>query len=121
RIQMLAVIALLTLVIATLLGRSLPTLSQVFSIGDAFRSDRINIFWQYRVPRVLLGSLAGAGLALGGVVFQALFRNPLAEPYTLGLASGAALGAAIGQLIRSSPAPGAWSSAGSFALLGAAA
>jgi iron complex transport system permease protein len=69
---------------------------------------------------VLLGALAGAGLALGGVVFQALFRNPLAEPYTLGLASGAALGAAIGQLLRSASLPTAWASAGSFALLGAA-
>lgn len=53
------------------------------------------ILWQIRVPRVLLSFLAGAGLSLGGVVFQALFRNPLATPFTLGVASGASLGVTI--------------------------
>jgi len=53
------------------------------------------IYWQYRVPRTALAACAGAGLALGGVVFQTLFRNPLATPYTLGLASGASCAAAI--------------------------
>jgi len=53
------------------------------------------LFWQIRLPRVLLAMLAGAGLSLGGVVFQALFRNPLASPFTLGVASGASLGATI--------------------------
>jgi iron complex transport system permease protein len=56
------------------------------------------IFWHLRVPRSLLAACAGAGLAVGGVVFQALFRNPLAEPYTLGVASGASLAAALGFL-----------------------
>jgi iron complex transport system permease protein len=45
------------------------------------------IFWQIRLPRVLLSLLAGAGLSLGGVVFQALFRNPLATPFTPPVAS----------------------------------
>lgn len=53
------------------------------------------IFWQLRVPRVLAGSLAGAALAAAGLVFQAVFRNPLATPYTLGTASGASLGASV--------------------------
>ncbi|GHT34726.1 hypothetical protein FACS189427_02570 [Planctomycetales bacterium] len=48
-----------------------------------------------RFDRTVLALLAGGGLALGGLVFQALFRNPLATPYTLGVASGASLGAAI--------------------------
>ena len=56
------------------------------------------IFWRLRVPRTALAACAGAGLAVGGVIFQALFRNPLAEPYTLGVASGASLAAAIGFL-----------------------
>lgn len=56
-------------------------------------------YWQLRVPRAALAAAAGAGLALGGVVFQALFRNPLAEPYTLGVASGAAVMAALGFLM----------------------
>ena len=50
------------------------------------------IFWQIRIPRVLLAMLAGMGLSLGGVVFQAIFRNPLATPFTLGVAGGASLG-----------------------------
>ncbi len=53
------------------------------------------IFWQIRLPRVLLSMLAGATLGISGMVFQTLFHNPLAEPYTLGLAGGAALGAAV--------------------------
>ncbi len=53
------------------------------------------IFWRIRVPRVLAAWIAGAGLAAAGMAFQALFRNPLATPFTLGVASGAALGAAI--------------------------
>jgi iron complex transport system permease protein len=57
-----------------------------------------NPFWLIRVPRSCLAALSGAGLAVGGVIFQALFRNPLAEPYTLGIASGASLAAAIGFL-----------------------
>lgn len=55
----------------------------------------IMIFWQLRVPRVLMAVLAGAALAAGGLAFQAVFRNPLAEPFTLGVASGAALGASL--------------------------
>jgi iron complex transport system permease protein len=53
------------------------------------------VFWQLRLPRVLAGSLAGAALAAAGLAFQALFRNPLATPFTLGTASGASLGASV--------------------------
>jgi iron complex transport system permease protein len=53
------------------------------------------IFWSLRLPRTLLGLLAGGALAMSGLGLQTLFRNPLAEPYTLGIASGAALGAVL--------------------------
>ena len=53
------------------------------------------VFWELRLPRVLLAAAAGANLALGGLLLQAIFRNPLAEPYLLGLSSGGALGAVI--------------------------
>lgn len=53
------------------------------------------VFWQLRLPRVLLAALAGANLALGGLLLQAILRNPLAEPYLLGLSSGGALGAVL--------------------------
>ena len=51
------------------------------------------IIMSLRLPRVLLAAQVGAGLAVSGAVFQALLRNPLAEPYVLGVSSGAALGA----------------------------
>ena len=53
------------------------------------------IIYELRIPRMLFGFIAGSGLALCGMVFQAMFRNPLATPFTLGVASGASLGAAI--------------------------
>ncbi len=53
------------------------------------------IFWQTRVPRVLAALGCGAALAMAGVVFQAILRNPLAEPYILGVSGGAALGKAL--------------------------
>ncbi len=56
------------------------------------------IIEQVRLPRVLLGFLVGCSLASVGVVLQALLRNPLADPYVLGVSSGAALGAALGVL-----------------------
>lgn len=57
-------------------------------------SQAINtIVWQIRIPRALTAALVGAGLASAGVVMQGLTRNPLADPYLLGLSSGASLGA----------------------------
>ena len=53
------------------------------------------IVWQVRVPRILLGCLVGASLAASGATYQGLFRNPLADPYLIGVASGAGLGATI--------------------------
>lgn len=52
-----------------------------------------DIVWNLRLPRVLLALLVGASLATVGVVAQAVMRNPLADPYVLGISSGAALGA----------------------------
>ena len=64
------------------------------------------IIWKIRFPRTLLSALAGATLSLGGLVFQALLRNPLAEPYILGVSGGSAIGAIIGILIGLSDFPG---------------
>lgn len=57
------------------------------------------IVWELRLPRVLTSMVVGAGLAIAGATFQGLLRNPLADPYVLGTASGAALGAAIAVVI----------------------
>jgi iron complex transport system permease protein len=64
------------------------------------------IIWRIRFPRVLLAALVGAALSLGGLVFQALLRNPLAEPYILGISGGSAIGAIIGILMGLSRFPG---------------
>ena len=64
------------------------------------------IIWQIRLPRVLLATLVGATLSLGGLVFQALLRNLLAEPYILGISGGSAIGAIIGILLGLSRFPG---------------
>ena len=53
------------------------------------------IVWQLRLPRVLLAALVGGSLALSGAAYQGVFRNPLADPYLLGVASGAGLGATV--------------------------
>ncbi len=57
------------------------------------------ILMKIRLPRILLAALVGFTLSLGGVVFQALLRNPLAEPFILGISSGAAIGAIAGILV----------------------
>lgn len=54
---------------------------------------QFQIVWRVRMPRVLLAALVGAGLALVGVAMQAMVRNPLADPYLLGVSSGASVGA----------------------------
>ncbi|MBN1422492.1 MAG: iron ABC transporter permease [Planctomycetes bacterium] len=63
--------------------------------GRGALSPDADILFFQRVPRVMLAGLAGGALALAGAVFQALLRNPLATPYTLGVSSGCALGATI--------------------------
>ncbi|OLU30602.1 iron ABC transporter permease [Pseudomonas sp. PA27(2017)] len=62
--------------------------------GEWSRSQE-QIVWMIRAPRVLLGALVGAGLALVGTALQAVTRNPLADPHLLGVSSGAALGAVL--------------------------
>ena len=75
----------------------LPRLLDLLRIGASTPElERASlVFWELRLPRVLLAAAAGANLALGGLLLQAIFRNPLAEPYLLGLSSGGALGAVI--------------------------
>jgi iron complex transport system permease protein len=80
-------------------------LQQLFGIG-ANDITLNTIIWKIRFPRVLLASLVGATLSLGGLVFQALLRNPLADPYILGISGGSAIGAIIGISMGFSQLPG---------------
>ncbi len=65
------------------------------NLYDGIRKSTISIIWDYRLPRVILGILAGAGLALCGAVMQSTVNNPIAEPYILGVSSGATFGATL--------------------------
>ncbi len=67
----------------------------LISIDSGLSEREAAIVWQLRVPRVVLGGLVGGTLALAGGAYQGVFRNPLADPYLLGVAAGAGLGATI--------------------------
>ena len=79
---------------------------QVLLGGNEPDSMQHAIIWQIRLPRVLLAALVGATLSLGGLVFQALLRNLLAEPYILGISGGSAIGAIVGILLGLARFPG---------------
>ena len=126
RLLVISLSLVLVLLIAMLLGISMGSttsgIKMVFqSLFKARESDPMldTIIWQIRFPRVLLATLVGAALSLGGLVFQALLRNPLAEPYILGISGGSAIGAIIGILIGFSKFPGVsvTAFAGSIAIL----
>lgn len=71
--------------------------------GNVFvSSEEELILFSVRLPRIIFAGIVGASLALGGVVFQAILRNPLADPYILGISGGSALGAIIGIVIGAS-------------------
>ncbi len=86
--------------IALRFGSHALTLAQVWSALSWDASSEADvarvILWDVRFPRVMMGLLVGASLAITGAALQALVRNPLADPYVLGISSGAALGATIG-------------------------
>lgn len=85
KLILLSVVSLLILLLAPFAG-----------LGDiADQTIREQILYDIRLPRALFAFVAGCGLALCGMVFQAMFHNPLATPFTLGVASGASFGAAL--------------------------
>ncbi|MCZ2110055.1 MAG: iron ABC transporter permease [Dehalococcoidia bacterium] len=93
-----------------LLHRMVPGL-----IEQDWTNVQERIIWDFRLPRVLLAVVVGAGLAVVGAVLQALIRNPLADPYLLGVSSGATLGAVVTFLYLPALIGGVSLSAGAFA------
>jgi iron complex transport system permease protein len=87
------------IVFATCAGHEWASLSDVARAIAGDESVRSRLLVSWRIPRVLAAACVGALLGLGGAVFQGVFRNPLAEPYLLGSAGGAAVGATIALLV----------------------
>ena len=113
RVLRISVILLLLFVLLSLAALSLGAIHIAFAdvfgaISDALLgkvsapSEEELILFSVRLPRILFAGIVGASLSLGGVVFQALLRNPLADPYVLGISGGSALGAIIGIVIGAS-------------------
>ncbi len=98
----LSVVLLLTVVFSLMTGTASVTWSQWWRLltGNADASDPSRlVILKIRLPRVILAGLSGFALSLGGVVFQALLRNPLADPFILGVSSGSAFGAVVGIML----------------------
>lgn len=93
-LAILAGFALIVVIVAPLVGRH-EILSPRMLWSDATDDATVDILWKIRIPRMTMAFLAGAALAVAGMAFQAMFRNPLATPFTLGVSSGASLGAAL--------------------------
>lgn len=90
--------------VAATLGSFPITVTEVYSIiwHGLFQNPETTkeiIVWNLRLPRILMGILAGIGLAIAGTMMQGILRNPLASPFTLGIASGAGFGAALAILL----------------------
>lgn len=100
-------LALVTCLLAPLVGSTQISLARVFDTSIPF-ADNVDaqIFFVARLPRVLAGALVGAALASAGVVFQAMLRNPLATPFTLGVSAGSSLGAMLAILFGASASLG---------------
>jgi iron complex transport system permease protein len=107
----LAVVVVAGIVLSSAIGQLAITPAQV--VGSLLRSIGIdngwapddsvieNTLWVVRFPRIVMGLVVGAALAVAGAVMQAIFGNPLAEPGVVGVSSGAALGAALGIVLAS--------------------
>jgi ABC-type Fe3+-siderophore transport system permease subunit len=96
RLAPFALFALAALLVAPLIGNVSIDLGEAWEHRHAvIGNTNAAILWMTRVPRVLLAALVGGALALAGATFQALLRNPLAEPFTLGVSSGGAFGAVL--------------------------
>ncbi|CAN5827168.1 iron ABC transporter permease [soil metagenome] len=91
------------------IGRGLAQTIGAAAPGDGATRVADTIVWQIRLPRVVLAATVGAALALAGAAFQGVFRNPLADPYLLGAASGAGFAAAAAMVYGAGlPLLGGW-------------
>ena len=120
-VSVFGLLAAATCVLAPLVGSTPISLRRALDPSLPFASNvDAQILFIARLPRVLAGALVGASLASSGVVFQALLRNPLATPFTLGVSAGASLGAMLVIILGGTIAVGPWSPVPAASLAGAA-
>jgi iron complex transport system permease protein len=105
--------------VLTAVLKSLPFVGKY--IEGNVSSTHFLIIFMVRMPRIVMASLVGMGLSVVGASFQSLFKNPMADPYVLGISSGAALGAALAIVIKLPGTIAALSITTIFAFIGAAA
>ncbi len=126
---LLLVIVIVSVLVAVTIGSTSIKVKDVYSviIYEMFKMDSLleyskgaihDVIWLIRLPRLVLAVVVGAGLAVCGSVMQAVVKNPMASPYTLGVSSGALLGATVAILIKTGLNFGN-NAVGIFAFLGA--
>jgi iron complex transport system permease protein len=93
--SLLAIVMLLGVSFGPISLEFMKILRTLFGFSGGLQDEELILFLQLRLPRVLLAALVGAALATSGAVYQTVFRNPLADPYLLGAAAGAGLGATL--------------------------
>ena len=101
-----------------IIGSKIPFLSDHIDLSDIADSS-VSIIWNIRLPRVLLGAFIGASLSIAGAAFQGMFKNPMADPYVIGISSGAALGATLAIVFKINIMILGFSGISLFAFLGA--
>lgn len=101
-----------------IIGSKTPILKNYIDVSDILETHQI-IIWSIRLPRVLLGVLVGSSLAIAGAAFQGMFKNPMADPFVIGISSGAALGSTIAIILKASISFLGMSSISLFAFIGA--
>ncbi len=119
----LSILLVLTGLFGVSVGSSCPDFPGILALltgGTPENPMLESIVFRIRLPRVCLAALVGASLSLGGLVFQAILRNPLAEPYILGISGGSAIGAITGIMLGLARFPGVclFAFAGAISTLG---
>jgi iron complex transport system permease protein len=119
---MLVVLLALAIVVSLAIGAvhvPVEKLAASFLGKDALTPDQRIILFAIRLPRVLAAVLVGSALSVSGLLFQGLFRNPLADPYVIGSSGGAVLGASLGVFLLSSVSVAGFGATALLAFIGA--
>lgn len=112
-------VAIEPLKIVKILLHKIPGIGPLISVDWTLAEE--SIIWQIRMPRIILALLVGGELSAAGVIYQGIFRNPMADPYVIGASSGASLGATLAILMFSGVKILGVGSVPLFAFVGAAA